>query len=101
MCLEVKLTDRWGVLDNATHFTLFGTDTERIQVTSSSILGGNNSGDAEQTAVQGTDTGGFYLAFRLNHTRLGINDSETDTTVMLRAFKEYLKNCDWVLRFSK
>ena len=83
------------------NFTLVGTNTEGIQVTSSSILGGNNSGDAEQTAVQGTDTGGFYLAFRLNHTRLGINDSETDTTVMLRAFKEYLKNCDWVLRFSK
>ena len=83
------------------NFTLVGTNTEGIQVTSSSILGGNGSGDTEQVAVQGTSTGGFYVAFRLNHTRVGVDDSETDTSVMLNAFKNYLKNCDWKLRFSK
>ena len=83
------------------NFTLVGTDTSGIVVTNSSTLGGNASGDTEQVAVQGTSSDGFYLAFRLNHTRLGISDSESDTDVMLTAFKNYLSTCDWVLRFNK
>ena len=74
--------------------------SDGVKVTSSSVLGGNASGDIEQVAVQGTSTGGFYLAFRLNHSRLGIDDGETDTAVMLESFKTYLASCDWVLRFN-
>ena len=51
--------------------------------------------------MQGTAEGGFYLAFRLSHTRLGVSDGETDSTVMITKFKEYLAACDWVLRFNK
>ena len=51
--------------------------------------------------MQGTAEGGFYLAFRLSHTRLGVEDIETNSTVMVTKFKEYLAACDWVLRFNK
>ena len=81
-------------------FTLVGTNVEGITVTSSTTLGANNSGEGELVAVQGTSNDSFYLAFRLSHTRLGIDDSETDTAVMLESFKTYLASCDWVLRFN-
>ena len=82
-------------------FTLVGTNVEGITVTNSNTLGGNKSGAQELVAVQGTAEGGFYLAFRLSHTRLGVEDIETNSTVMVTKFKEYLAACDWVLRFNK
>ena len=82
------------------NFTLSGSDTSGIVVTNSSTLGGNASGAEEQVAVQGTSSGGFYIAFRLSHTRLGIDDNETDESVMLTKFKQYLTGRGWVLKFK-
>ena len=87
--------------DTTSDFILTGTDTENITVTNATTLSANNSGEGELVAVQGTSDGGFYLAFRLSHTRLGISDDETDTSVMLTKFKEYLTNCGWILKFKK
>ena len=87
--------------DTIGNFTLYGNNTDGITVTSANVLSANQSGEQELVAVQGTNEGSFYLAFRLSHTRLGVSDSESDQNVMLEAFKTYLRSANWELRFNK
>ena len=82
-------------------FTLKGTGVDGIEKITSSVLSTNTSGETEVVAVQGASGDNFFVAFRLSHTRLGISDSESDESVMLTKFKQYLTGRGWVLKFKK